>query len=140
MNVSCYLNKEEMEFFKDYPKGWLKTLVLKEMRTAASREEETSQVVMVDDVTFKSPLTREEREKMLEWYQKTIDNPNLEVHTHVHPGGSITTVRPRTEEVDEERAREHFPPKLAFPSGTSKTPAYVPEEPVKDVFGPRLKR
>jgi hypothetical protein len=44
------------------------------------------------------------------------------------------------QEVDEERAREHFPPKLAFPSGASKTPAYVPDEPVKDTFGPRLKR
>ena len=44
MNVSCYLNKEETEFFKDYPKGWLKALVLKEMRTAASHSEEASQV------------------------------------------------------------------------------------------------
>ena len=34
MNVSCYLNKEETEFFKEYPKGWLKELVLREMRTA----------------------------------------------------------------------------------------------------------
>ena len=85
MNVSCYLNKEETELFKEYPKGWLKELVLREMRTAAKGAESPSQV-------------------------------------------------------DEERAREYFPPKLAFPSGTSKTPAYVPEEPVKDVFGPRLKR
>ena len=44
MNVSCYLNKEETEFFKEYPKGWLKTLVLREMRTAASPAESASQV------------------------------------------------------------------------------------------------
>ena len=31
------------------------------------------------------------------------------------------------------------PTPVAFPSQPSKTPAYVPEEPPKDVFGPRLK-
>jgi len=73
VNVSCYLNKEESEFFKDYPKGWLKTLVLKEM-TAPKGAEELAQV-------------------------------------------------------DEERAREHFPPDEE-----------VPRERMQDVFGPRLKR
>ena len=97
MNVSCYLNKEEMEFFKDYPKGWLKELVLKEMRTAAKGAEEAAQV------------------------------DGLVVRTYVHPDGSTTTVLP--EEVDEERAREHFPPE---------DPTIW--NPPKDVFGPRLKR
>ena len=43
MNVSCYLNKEEMEFFSGYPKGWLKQLVLREM-TAPKGAESAAQV------------------------------------------------------------------------------------------------
>ena len=32
VNLSIYLNKEEAEFFKGYPKGWLKELIRAEMK------------------------------------------------------------------------------------------------------------
>jgi hypothetical protein len=83
VNVSCYLNKEEAEFFSGYPKGWLKELVLKEMRGASA----------------------------------SADHP----------------------QVDEERAREHFPPGWHYvPSEVDDNGKVQPYQ--KDVFGPRLKR
>jgi len=111
MNVSCYLNKEETEFFKDYPKGWLKALVLKEMRTAASREEETSQV----DLTDKEQRWLKDRCYSI---HDVLDDA-MERHAEMRHG-LAESIKESLSQVDEERAREHFPP--------------------KDVFGPRLKR